>query len=315
MEHFLVSVNVVLPVFIIIALGYFLRYKKVIDESFIKMTMKVIFNISLPVLLFSKVSKVDMGIIFNIDSLKFVLFVFIGTLIVFFLAIIIANYKKIDQKSKATFIQGVYRSNYVIIGYSIIYSLFGDQMIGRMAILVLVIVPLYNILAIFLFSKSDNNGAMSSFKAVLIKIIKNPLIIGIVLGFIVAIIKVEMPVVLDETIDKLGSIGMPLGLLGIGAYFTSNKLDDFKESVLAVGLKVFIFPIIMTIIAYILGFGYMDVSIIFVLFGSPTAITSFIMATAFEGDSKLAANIVILSTAVSLFTLVFGLSIISFLLG
>ena len=71
----------------------------------------------------------------------------------------------------------------------------------------------------------------------------------------------------------------------------------------------------VVLLAVILGYSYMDVTILFILFGSPAAISSFVMANALGGDSKMAANIVIISTGLSLFTFIIGLSSIALIFG
>ena len=159
---------------------------------------------------------------------------------------------------------------------------------------------------------SENpQSTYQSIKEISFKIIRNPLIIGIVVGFIVALLKIQIPLFLNNIFNMLGNIGTPLGLIGIGGYFAFDQLKSFKVSIFAVVLKIIIFPTLITCFAYFLGLDYMSVSLIFVLFGAPTAISSFIMATALDGDGQLAANIVILSTGLSLFTMIVGISFIA----
>lgn len=310
MEHFFTALNVVLPVFLMILLGYGLRQKAIIDEKYIQISMKVVFNVCLPGMLFSKVSKSDVSLLFSKDTGLFALYVVLATLGVFTIAKIVVKFMNLPNDSHGTFIQGVFRSNYIIIGYSVIYSLFGDTLVTKMAVLVVTIVPLYNILAIWVLTGTKEKHLLTSLKMTALKVVKNPLIIGIALGFIAALAQIKLPVFLDQTISQIGAIGTPLGLLGIGAYFTLDRLSDLKSGVLAALLKVIVFPALVTGIGYLLGFQYMDLAIIFVLFGSPTAISSFIMATALDGDATLAANIVIISTAASLITMVAGLSVL-----
>lgn len=315
MDHILATLNIVIPIFTIIALGYFLKEIKIINESFVTMAMKLIFTICLPGMLFIKVSKGDMNAIFTVDNIKFVTYAFIGTLFIFIFSKIFAKFFVPDINSRGTFVQGSFRSNYIIMGSSMLLSMFGDIAIERMALLVIVIVPLYNILAILVLSENLDQNKLNNIVGVLKNITKNPLIIAILLGFIVAFFKIELPIVINSTVSMLGSIGTPLGLLGIGAYLAFDELKSIKISLYAVALKLIVFPAIATYIAYLLGFSYMDSAIIFVLFGSPSAISSFIMATALNGDSRLAANIVIIGTGLSLFTYLIGLTSLAFLYG
>lgn len=310
MEQVKVALEVVSPVFLIIAIGYFLRIKNVLNEDFIKIAMKIVFNICLPGLLFLKVSVADVDMILSGNSLQFSAFVFVLTIIMFFISKGLAKLF-VRKESRGAFVQGSFRSNYIIIGYSIAFSLLGDQIINRMAMLVVVVVPLYNILSIWVLSENHDTSFRENFVDIVRKIITNPLIIGIALGMIVALMDFKLPIIVKNTISSLGSIGTPLGLLGIGGYFTLENLKSIKTSVISASLKIMIYPFIAVLLAYMLGFNYVDATILFVIFGSPSAISSFIMATALDADSQTAANIVILSTGFSLFTYIIGLSLIA----
>ena len=232
----------------------------------------------------------------------------------FFIAKLYAS-KFVADKSQGAFIQGSFRSNYIIIGYSVLYSIFGDLIISRMALLVIVVVPLYNVLGIWALSEDKEKSAIDNLKLVAKKVVTNPLIIGIVLGFIVAVLNISVPVIIESTVSKLGATGTPLGLLGIGGYLTFNGLKSSGKAVVAVFFKIVLFPILIVIIALLLDYNYMDTTLLFILFGSPAAISSFIMANALGGDSEMAANIVIVSTAFSLLTFIIGLSSLALIFG
>ncbi len=313
MNQIQIAVNVVLPVFLIIGIGYFLKYRQIINDQFVQMTMKVIFNVCLPAMLFSKVAQVDTKELLSDGAIQFVSYVLVMTLLIFFLSRLVAKFVIKEPNRRGTFVQGSFRSNYVILGYSILHNMLGDVIIGRMALLVLVIVPLYNVLSIWVLSVGHEDERSAGLKKVVGRIVKNPLIIGILLGFLVNLLQIKLPVIAVSTVTMLGSIGTPLGLLGIGAYMDFSHLSNIKEALQSTILKIVAFPLIVTLLASILGFGYVDTAIIFVLFGSPAAISSFIMATALDGDGRLAANIVIISTGLSLVTFIIGLSLVGLL--
>lgn len=315
MEHILSAVNVVIPVFAVIVTGFFLRYKKLIDEGFVQMAMKVVFNVGLPGMLFTKISSSDMSILIEGNAGKLALFVFISVTIAFILAKIVAKVIVKDEKSRGTFVQGSFRSNFIIIGSSVLFSLFGDASALLVAIVTVIVVPYYNILSIWVLSEESHKHPIHNLIEVAGKVVRNPLIIAIVLGFIASAMKLQLPVPVSSTISMLGATGTPLGLLGIGAYMDPRSLSSVKESLAAVGLKIVVFPLIMTLAAIVFNFTYMESTIIFVLFASPTAISSFIMATALGGNSRMAANIVIIGTGLSLMTYIVGLSALAMIYG
>ncbi len=311
MEHIITALEVVLPVFAVIAIGYFLRWRGLINEQFVGMAMKVIFNACLPSMLFLKVSKAEVSVLFKGDAIMFAGFAFGLTVLLFFVVIGLSKVVIKDENSRGTFVQGAIRSNYIILGYAVLYNLFGDEIVGRMAILLIVIIPLYNVLAVLVLSEKGSASRRNSLHGMVKKIAGNPLIIGIVLGFIVSMNHLAVPKVITSTMSMLGAIGTPLGLIGIGAYLNFSELGTMKDGMKAALLKVVAFPVAAVLLAVLLGFSYVDTAIVFVLFGSPAAITSFIMASALNGNAKLAANIVILSTGMSLLTFVAGLTLLS----
>ena len=311
MSHIIAALNVVLPVFAVIGIGYFFRWRQLIDENFVNMAMKVIFNACLPSMLFLKVSHVDVNVLFNGDALAFVGFAAGITLVAFFLSRGLAKYLIKDEGSRGTFVHGAFRSNYIILGYAVLYNLFGDQIVARMALLLIVIIPLYNVLAIWVLSSKGTSSRRDNLMNILKKVVTNPLIISILLGFIVSANNWDVPLIINSAMTMLGAVGTPLGLLGIGAYLNFKELNTMKDGFKAAMLKVVVIPTIAVSLAVILGFSYVDAAIIFVLFGSPAAISSFIMSSALGGNAKLAANIVILSTGLSLVTFVIGLTILS----
>ena len=308
MTHILSAIEVVIPIFIIIYLGYILKLKHIIDESFVTIAMKIVFTIALPSLLFLKVSQSEFSKLFHPDNMKLVLYMFILIMFMFLFAVLASKiyFKRIE----GAFIQGAFRSNYILIGGAILMSMFGDQATEPLAVSTVMVIPVFNILAILVLNQTSGPN---KYKDALIKIIKNPLILAIVAGLIVSILKWDIPNSFKQTLSMLGAVGTPLGLIGIGSYLNLKELRSSIPTYIAVFLKLIVFPLIAITGAYIFKFNYIETVTIFMLFGSPSAIRSFIMAKAMNNNAALAANIVILTTACSLITYIIGLSVLGYL--
>jgi malonate transporter and related proteins len=122
---------------------------------------------------------------------------------------------------------------------------------------------------------------------------------------------IALPEVLKTTGNYLAALALPLALVGIGGFL--NFHDITKESSLTIVstvLKLVVFPLVMTAAAYFLNFRGIDLGIIFILFACPTAIASFIMAEAMGANSRLAGNILLLTTLASVVTITLGLFIL-----
>lgn len=312
MEQILFSINAVLPIFLIILLGYILKHFGLIHEAFVKQATKIVFKVSLPCMVFQSVSGVRIDELFSTDMIALATFSIIASLIIFLLATLLSMKLLKEPLSRGSFIQGIFRSNFVIIGYPLILNLFGDSGLAKAALLTAFIMPLFNILAVIALTifvpKKDNH----IIKGTLLQIIKNPLIIAIFLALIFAGFEWQLPIFLNQTLNYSGQLALPLSLMCIGAFFSWERVKpSFSSALVVTGLKMVIHPILLVIIAYYLGFSGEYLGIIFILFASPTAVSSFAMAEGMENDSQLAAAIIIMTTGCAVFSIFIGVNVLT----
>jgi len=121
MQNVIFTLNVVAPVFLIIIIGLILKLTKGINDNFVSVSSKVVFNVALPALIFLKLSTADFNIAFN---LKEIIFVFGGVIIFFIIIWIVSIPLTKNGRDRASFIQGSFRSNFVIIGFAILFNMF-----------------------------------------------------------------------------------------------------------------------------------------------------------------------------------------------
>lgn len=145
MENLILSLNVVLPLFLMIVLGYALKLLRVWDTHTINGMNTVVFKVFLPLLLFMNVYQTDIKGVFN---LKLMLFAIISVLLIFIISWIFICFIEKENRKRGVLIQAIFRSNFVIFGVPIATSLCGAQSTGSAALLVAVIVPLFNVLAV-----------------------------------------------------------------------------------------------------------------------------------------------------------------------
>ncbi len=301
LDNFIFSLSAAVPIFLVMCVGYLLRKKDFIDNSFIKAANRVVFYLALPIKLFNDVREIQIQKFFD---LKFFLFIFIGTLIGTLISLIISKFAVNKESQRGAFIQGAFRGNFLYLGFSLMENIMGS--IGDKApIVVAVVVPLYNILAVIIFSlyQSDKRVKIHISEQIL-KILKNPMIISIFLGVLSSAINLNIPLVASRTMSYFQNLATPLALLTIGATFDFKKIsDNIKPALIASGLKLIFIPLLAVISALTMGFDNYDVLLIYILFGVPTATVSFIMAAAMDGDKELASSIVMLTTLLSVITM------------
>jgi len=301
LDNIIFATNIVAPVFLIILLGYFLKRIGVINENFVEITSKFVFNVSLPAFIFMKISTLDLTAALDIGQ---IIFIYTGTLLVYFIVWIIASLYIKDGRDLSVFVQGAYRSNYAIVGLAIIANLFGNEGLGKASLILAFLLPLYNVLAVIILTVPMRKTKKLNLRNTVQEIILNPLIIAVIVALPFSYFKLELPSMLFTTGNFLADVALPLALIGIGG---SLNIENIKRaSTLAFSssmLKLIVVPVVLTFFAYLFGYRDMDLGIMFILFACPTAIVSFIMAEAMGCNSKLAGNIVVISTIGSVITI------------
>jgi malonate transporter len=300
-ENIIYTGNIVAPVFLMILLGYLLKKIGVINENFVAITSKFVFNVSLPAFIFMKISALDLTAALDMGQ---IIFIYAGTFLVYSIIWIFSSLFIKDGRDLSVFVQGAYRSNYAIVGLAIIANLFGEEGLGKASLILAFLLPFYNVLAVIILTVPMRKIRKLNLLSTIYEVMLNPLIIAVIISLPFSYFKLELPSMLFTTGNFLSDVALPLALIGIGG---SLNIENIKRaSTLAFSssiIKLIVVPVVLTFFAYLFGFRAMDLGIMFVLFACPTAIVSFIMAEAMGCNSKLAGNIVVISTIGSVITI------------
>lgn len=173
MENILLCVNAVLPLFIIIGLGFAARQLKMLGVADVLKMNKIAFYIFMPFMMFSNIYQADLSTAVNP---RLIAFAVVSVLAVFMLSIGFTLLYTKDKGKQGGIIQGIFRSNYVIIGLPIAGALVPGSDLSPVAILVAIVVTEFNVLAVI--SLSLFNGKAPSVKSALLNIVANPLILS-----------------------------------------------------------------------------------------------------------------------------------------
>ena len=295
----ILSFNVVLPLFLMIVLGYSLKRIRVYDEHTISGVNQLVFKVFLPLLLFINIYQTDVAGVFD---LKLMLVAVLGVLGSFFMTWLIIAWIEKDNRKRGVLIQGIFRSNFVIFGIPVTTSLFGAEATGAAALLVAVIVPIFNMLSVVILE--IYRGSRINVPKILKGIITNPLIIGSVTGLLCLLLHIKIPLVLEKTISDLSKVTTPLALVILGGAFTfSSMKGNVKQIAIGVLGKLVIVPVICLSFALLIGIRGVGLAISMSIFASPTAVSSFSMAKQMDGDADLAGHLVVLGSMLSVVTM------------
>lgn len=308
MENLIFSLNATIPIFLMMLLGMLFRKLGWMDEVFAAKMNKFVFLVPLPVSLFEQLATVDFSEVWDI---KFILFCFVVTAISITISTLISLLWK-DRSVKGEFIQATYRSSAALLGIAFIQNIYGTA--GMAPLMIIGSVPLYNIMAVVVLSvfKPGNN----SFDKALVKktlkgIATNPIIIGIVAGFVWSALKLPMPSILHKTVSSIGATATPMGLMSMGATFEMKKATSkMKPTLVAVFMKLVGFCVVFLPMAALLGFRNEEMIAILVMLGSATTVSCFVMARNMGHEGTLSSGVIMMTTLLSAFTLTMWLDVL-----
>lgn len=298
MEIMMISFNAVAPLVILIVLGNMLRRYRLISMETANQINHITYLIFIPVLLFNNIYQTEIK---EIMQPKLILFAVIAIIATWGISFALTLPIEKSPKTRGAMIQGMFRSNFTLYGLPIVIFLYGQSQAGVTSFMIAVVVPMFNILATITLEYF--RGGKVKFRRFVFEILRNPLMIGSVLGVIALALHIGFPVFVEKSLDTTASLAVPLSLIMMGARFnfTATK-SKIGKLTLTVVMRLIIIPVIFLTVSIFLGFRNVELASLMALFAAPTAIVSYPMAEQMNSDGEFACNVVILTTIVSCLT-------------
>lgn len=299
LQNFIICVNAVIPSAIYLIIGIILRVSGVMNEKEVKKFTHVVFVTLYPFIMFDNLY--GKNIAENMD-VKLGLYAVIFTAVQFTASwLFICKIEKSNYE-RGAMIQALYRSNYVLMGFPIAVNLFGKGNITAVAIIMMLVVPFYNISAVILFETF--RGGKVDPVMMLKRILTNPIIDGGIAAFIVMMLGINLPSAVANTITTLSDATAPIAMILLGAALNINGFssDRWRIVICTVG-KLVVFPIFGIAGAVFLGIRDVQLIAVTLMVAAPVALASYAMASSMGGNGKLAGELVVVTTMASCFTI------------
>ncbi len=303
MEDLLYSINAVVPLFILVALGYYIRQKDILSLEFVDIFSKFAFNIGIPLSLFN--TAFNSNIHENV-SIKFVIYNSLAIIMIVAIAwIVVPRFTTLPRAG--SIIQGVYRANLAIFGLPLATNMFGSEHIAPTAIMIAISVPIYNSISVIQLSlMGKNSKKRPSVFEICISVIKNPLFFATVMGILFSYFSVPIPQMLATPINNLAACAAPIALIALGGQFSfSSAKNNFKISIITTIIRLLVVPAVLMPIFIVAGFRDGELGALLINFATPIATSTFVMALHFGCDENIAGELVLFSIFFSMFT-IFG---------
>lgn len=316
MEDIIFAFNAVLPIILMIVIGYILKKINLLEDEMAKKLNTLVFKLFLPAMLFLNVYKIQS---FAEIDFSFVIFAVGITVSLFLVGIPVIHIFFKENRQRSVLLQGIFRTNYALVGIPLAGSLFGEEGEIIASLLSAFVVPTFNILAVICLTVYSSGDKKPSLKAVLKGIVKNPLILSIAAGLVTLGIRAVFvkygiefrlssitPVY--KTLTYLSNVATPIALIVLGARFELSAVPKLKKQIIfGTVMRVAVVPVIGISLALALNrFSGAQFACFISLFCTPIAVSSVPMAQEMGADSELAGQLVVWSTLFSALSIFFA---------
>ena len=282
MENFIYSINVTMPIFLVMVIGYILKQIGMLNDNFVTVANKFNFKVTLPFMLFKDIAGVDIKAVFDI------------------------KYLVRDKTIRGAFVQSSFRGSAAVMGLAFIQNIYGSSAMGPL--MIVSAVPLYNIFSVIVLTFEANDSTGIDKKAKIrqagINICKNPIILSILAGLIVGLLGIQFPTLVNKTVSNVAQMATPLALITIGAGFEGRKaLAKIAPTMASSMIKLVLQPLVFLPVAAWMGFSGEKMIAILIMLASPTTPSCYIMAKSMNNDEVLTASVIVTTTLMAAFTL------------
>lgn len=285
--------------FITICVGLILRISHVVPAETFRHLSTITFHALLPCIVFNNIYTANLSTAIQPQLLLFL----IGFLLFWFI-LNYAIFRKCvpDHRRCGTLIQNAYRSNIGIIGLSLAQNMMGADNLAVTAIAISLIVPFYNVMAVFTLETC--RGEKPKLGHTIAKIIQNPMIIACILGFAAQFVGLHLPAPVERAIGNLATSGSVTALLSLGGSFVFAGLkDNLRPLIFGCTYRLFIAPLAAIVAAILFGFRGEFLAIVLVCNAAPLATATFPMAIAYDSDHELTSQLIVCGSLLCSLTL------------
>ncbi|MCD2451261.1 AEC family transporter [Methylicorpusculum oleiharenae] len=295
------AVNVTGPTLLILSMGWLFRKIELIDDHFIAVGNKIVFNVTLPCLLFFGTVSTPLS-----ESLDGPLILFAAVVTVIIVGLLwLASALFVTREKRGVFVQGAFRGNMGVMGIALVLNAYGQQILSKASIYLALMTVLYNVLAVLVLRTDKASYWLS--------LLKNPLVLAVLLGITGSYLAVDIPEIVANSGHYFSQMTLPLALLCTGGslHWDSFKANH-KEVIWASIFKLVIVPAIVTVMAIGWGFRAQELGLLFLMMSVPCASASFVMAKQMTRHGAMAAEIIALTTIGSALSITAGLLLLKY---
>ena len=292
--------NAVLPVFLLIGLGFALRRLNFFTAASVEGLSRLVFYVAVPCLLYDAIADSELA-----ETFDPVVALAAGALVSGLAGFFYLAGRRLSPPLRGSFVQGIFRSNLAFVGLPVAEGAYGPEALAPAAVFIGLMVPLFNFWAVLaLLLPQHEAGSRRGLKALGKALALNPMIIGSGLGILASAARFQLPESLDLSVEWVGRIALPLALLSLGGSLQFERLRARTDLIaLASVMKLAVYPALFLGGLLLFHRSGLLLKVPVLLLATPTAVVSYITAREMKGSEELAAGIIMATTLASAVTL------------
>ena len=282
-----------LPDFALILLGAAIRRWMALGEHFWLGLEKLVYFVLFPALLINALLRTRLDLAAALPLLATAYLAMIGGMA---LGLVPRLLSRVPALTFASVFQCGYRFN-SYIGLAAAGLLFGDAGIATMGLIVGAAVPLANLASVWMLARHGQVGLGR-------ELIRNPLILATLTGFLLNLSGLEPPAPLLALLGRLADASIALGLIAVGAALRLHHVPGAQGmAVWFLAVKLLALPVLALVVGAWLGLSGLNYQVVVLFAALPTASSAYILAVRMGGDGRSVAWLISVSTLASMVTL------------
>jgi predicted permease len=297
-----IVLNALFPILTLLVFGFGLKRLGLTTAAFLERSDKLVYHIFFPMMLFWKIGIAPAG---GGDQGVFVLSALLVLGLMFLISTLVILWGPVSNYQAGSFSQSCYRFN-TYIGVAVIVNSLGEAGIAYFGLLIAIAIPFINVFAVgTLIWFSGNGGGLRNRSLLLLKaLVANPLIIGCILGIVYGRMFGSFPQFLDNSLQLISMVTLPLALLSIGGTLSFKGVREYLGlSLLAAVLKLLILPVLGYVVFHLAGVTGLPFRTGMIFFCLPASTAIYVLSSQLNSDTELASAAIVMSTFFSFVSL------------
>jgi len=296
-ELFVVFSNSLIALILCIVVGYVCRRRQMLNDTHTSGIAELLVKVAMPCSVFMSLMRPFTMELFW-ESIATFFIAGVVYLVGGFLGYVLGRAFKTNHKERKVWIFGVEFGNVGFMGLPVIQAVFGVEGLFYVAMAL----ASFNLLSftwgVWLFDKSEVTGPVRA-------IIRNPALLATCVGFVFFLTGLRLPTALEGGVSLIAGITSPISMILIGAILAKQRLKDAlmdMKILPPVAAKLIIMPIVTWLALRWFITNPLMLGVIVTIMAMPVAAATAIFAEQFDGDSAMAAKLVVVSTLICVVT-------------